>query len=255
MARIRTIKPEFCTSRDTGALSRDARLFFLQLLTEADDAGRMQWIPRRLCGVLYPHDEDVTSAMLIAWAQECAARGMLQLYSVEGSDYCAITNWHKHQKVDHASKSRIPEPRDSLASDSRESRESLAPDLGTGNREQGTGKPPREPRESLPELVKAEYNAALPNCQQAEVLGPVRERRIRQADKLARQVCEQQGWDYDPTQFWRAYFAECAGDPWRRGDVPNPKSPKWKQNLEVLVSEKQFTQIMDAAISAMKEPA
>jgi hypothetical protein len=163
VARIRSIKPEFCSSADTGALSRDARLFFLQLLTEADDEGRLLWIPRRLCGVLYPHDEDVSSALLIAWATQCAARGMVVVYEVDGADYLQVANWKKHQRISHATESRWPAPStpgarrllsreaDLFGKDSglvrknsgeapentRSAPEPFRPDLGTGNREQG----------------------------------------------------------------------------------------------------------------------
>lgn len=134
MARIRTIKPEFCTSADTGALSRDARLFFLQLLTEADDAGRLAWIPRRLTGVLYPFDEDVTGSMLTGWALECQARAMVLIYTVAGSQYLQIANWDKHQKISHPSASRIPaysgNPPEPPTKPSGVPPEPLRPDLG-----------------------------------------------------------------------------------------------------------------------------
>lgn len=133
MARIRTIKPEFCSSKDAGALSREARLFFLLLFTEVDDAGRVLWIPRRLCGVLYPHDDDVTADMLTQWCAECAARGMLIRYAVANVDYLQITNWLKHQKISHATDSRLPAPSavpEVLRTDSGAAPEALRPDLG-----------------------------------------------------------------------------------------------------------------------------
>jgi hypothetical protein len=153
VARIRTIKPEFCSSADVGAISRDARLFFLQVLTEADDEGRLLWIPRRLCGVLYPFDTDVTAEMLERWCLECVHRGMLVHYRLGDVQYLQIANWSKHQKISHAAKSKLPSYSDqgvtvldgkapeSLQKSSGESPESLRPDLGTGNREgeQGTG--------------------------------------------------------------------------------------------------------------------
>lgn len=150
MARIRTIKPEFCTSADVGALSRDARLFFLQLLTEADDAGRLLWLPRRLCGVLYPFDEDVGGGELEAWAAECQARGMVQLYTVDGVRHLAITNWDKHQRINRATPSKLPEPPEVKAQgmageNSCTTHGGLSEDVHRernreGNREQGTGK-------------------------------------------------------------------------------------------------------------------
>jgi hypothetical protein len=72
---------------------------------------------------------------------------------------------------------------------------------------------------------------------------------------LAKSICAAKGWDYDAGQFWDSYFQECADDPWLRGDVPNPKNPRWKQNLDVLLAEDRFAHIMDSAIALMREAA
>lgn len=277
MARIRTIKPEFCTSADSGALSRDARLFFLQLLTEADDEGRLAWIPRRLCGVLYPFDEDVSAAMLNGWATECCTRNMLQLYTADGATYAQVVNWTKHQKISHPTTSRLPAPPEAsgeIPEKFRSPPESLRPDLGTGNRE-GKGKEPEgsasddalpvdlltsniaphPAADRLAAIVLAAYHATLPNCARVEVLNPKRGKRIHLANKLARQVCQQQGWPFDPQGFWESYFGECLADPWLRGEVANPKNPRWRQNLHVLIEEDRFAEIMDRAIARLKSEA
>ncbi|MDQ3229149.1 MAG: hypothetical protein M3Q13_05365, partial [Pseudomonadota bacterium] len=73
--------------------------------------------------------------------------------------------------------------------------------------------------------------------------------------KLARQVCDGQGWPYVPDDFWQAYFAECANDPWLRGERPNPNNPRWVQNLDVLLAEDRFAEIMDKAVAAMRADA
>ena len=84
---------------------------------------------------------------------------------------------------------------------------------------------------------------------------PKREKRIREAEKLAKDVCRQQGWEYVAADFWPAYFEACAKDPWRAGKVPNPKNPAWKQNLDVLLRDEQFGQVMDEAITSLKAAA
>lgn len=98
----------------------------------------------------------------------------------------------------------------------------------------------------------AAYHRLLPKCQQHAVLGPKRKRLIAAAIKAAKQLCKEQGWDYDPAEFWDAYFAECASDPWLRGDKPNPNNPAWRQKLDTLLDETRFTAIMDKAIAAMR---
>jgi hypothetical protein len=148
VARIRTLKPEFCTSKDVAALSRDARLFFLQLLTEADDEGRLLWIPRRLCGVLYPHDDDVTSAVLEGWAGECSARNMVAIYDTPTHGrVLQVVNFLDHQAINRPSRSRLPESSvnahggltepsvNAPASLTEDSRGEQGTGKGTGNRE------------------------------------------------------------------------------------------------------------------------
>lgn len=298
MARIRSIKPEFCSSSDTGALSRDARLFFLQLLTEADDAGRLLWLPRRLSGVLYPHDgeesaQPVTERDLEQWASECAARGMLTLYRNGASTIAQVTNWAKHQRINRPTPSRIPAPSDAgstrlhggltessvsnhgnVCEDSREERNREgeqgkegeqgveSPDGDSSEAAAGSKKPKREKVTKLPSqderlcrAIIACYHEALPGCQRAETLTPKRKKRLLAAHKLARQVCEEQQWHVKPSEFWSAYFEQCAEDPWMRGEVPNPKNPRWKQNIDVLLAEDRFAGIVDAAITAMRREA
>jgi len=110
MARIRTIKPEFCESQDTAALSRDARLFFLQLLTQVDDDGRYVWSAKRVAGALYPFDDDVTPDMVEGWLAECEARNMAKKYSVGGQSYIILTNFDKHQRINRKTDSKLPPP-------------------------------------------------------------------------------------------------------------------------------------------------
>lgn len=107
MARIRTIKPDFCTSKDTAALSRDARLFFVQLWTECDDEGRLLWLPKRIAGALYPYDDDVTPAKVEGWAKECAKRGMVVIHETKAGTVLQVCNWQKHQKISHPLKSKL----------------------------------------------------------------------------------------------------------------------------------------------------
>lgn len=114
------------------------------------------------------------------------------------------------------------------------------------------GKVTRHPHDRVCQLVLEVYHAALPNCSRIEVLSPKRQRRILAANKLAATVCKQQGWNITARVFWESYFAECADDPWMRGDVPNPNNARWKQNLFVLIEEDRFAAVMDKAIEAMR---
>ncbi len=116
-------------------------------------------------------------------------------------------------------------------------------------------KTPVVPKGDDSAAVLSAYHSALPKCQQIAVLNPKRKRRIADAVKLARQICSGQGWPYVPDDFWQAYFAECRNDPWLRGEVANPNNPRWVQNLDVLLAEDRFAEIMDKAIAAMRADA
>lgn len=112
MARIRTLKPDFCNSPSTAMLSRDARLFFVQLLTDVDDEGRCPWSAKRLAGILYPSDEEVDGALVTKWVVECEQVGMVVRYEVDGYRVLAVSNFEKHQRVSHPTPSRLPPPPD-----------------------------------------------------------------------------------------------------------------------------------------------
>ena len=128
MPRIRTIKPDFCTSESVARLSRDSRLFFILLLTHVDDDGKSRNLPRKLGADLFPFDEDVSGEMVSKWIAELVAQDMVKTYRVDGADYLIVVNMKKHQKIDHPSKSYLPDPPPEDKSNSRDPRESRAND-------------------------------------------------------------------------------------------------------------------------------
>lgn len=108
MARIRSIKPEFPQSETIGALSRDARLLFIQLWTFVDDEGRARAASRMLASLLYPYDDDAPS-LIDGWLLELEGAGCVVRYVIEGTTYIQVLNWLKHQKIDRPTPSRIPQ--------------------------------------------------------------------------------------------------------------------------------------------------
>ncbi len=108
------------------------------------------------------------------------------------------------------------------------------------------------PTDETVETILAAYHEILPRCKRIAVLTDKRLKRVSEAEAMARKVCTQQGWDYDPAQFWAGYFEQCSLEPWLRGDTPNPKNPAWKQHLLCLIAEERFADIMDAAIAEIQ---
>jgi hypothetical protein len=153
VARIRTVKPEFFESDTLAKVSRDSRLTFIGLFTLADDLGRLRYLPKKLAGELFPLDDDVTYVEIEKWIDELEAIDCVRVYEVKGKTYIHLPEWEKHQRIDHPSVSRIPEP---LANLSRKSREDVAPgsrnlDLGSRNLDLGSARPEAAPQTPTPE--------------------------------------------------------------------------------------------------------
>ncbi len=110
MARIRTIKPGFWSSEKLGKLPLLARLTVVGLISQADDEGRGRGATRFLMGTIHPYAEDVTEAALAAAIVVIHAAGLAQFYEVSGCRYYALPGWSEHQRIDHPTKSIIPQP-------------------------------------------------------------------------------------------------------------------------------------------------
>lgn len=113
MARTRTLRPSFWKSFTLGSISREARLTFVGLWTEADDEGRAIDAPKALAGALFPHDEDVTGDDITRWLDELESVGAILRYEAKGGRYLHILGWDEHQKPPHATPSGLPAPPDS----------------------------------------------------------------------------------------------------------------------------------------------
>lgn len=96
-----------------GALSRDARLLFVGLVTMADDEGRFRALASGILGHCFPYDEDAANK-LKKWVGEIKESGMVSFYVVDGVPYGAFRHWTKHQRVNRPSESELPSPPDSL---------------------------------------------------------------------------------------------------------------------------------------------
>lgn len=110
MARIRTLKPEIWATPSVGTLTRDARLLFVGLITQADDEGRMLAVPRQVAGNCYPFDEDVTGEQITGWLAEIEVAGLIRTYESGGGRYLELSGWSRHQKISKPTPSRLPHP-------------------------------------------------------------------------------------------------------------------------------------------------
>lgn len=114
--RIRSIKPEMPHDEAVGECSREARLLFVNLMLQADDAGRLRLAPAAVIGNAYPYDADVTPPKLRKWLDELHDAGLILIYEHDGREYAWLRGWRANQKINRPTASKLPCPPDPAAS-------------------------------------------------------------------------------------------------------------------------------------------
>lgn len=106
MPRIRTVKPEFWSHPVMGKIDDMSRCVALALLNYADDKGYFYADPILVRNFCRPFDEDSTNVrrsletlQKVGWIQVCS--------SPQNGEIGKVVNFNAHQKIDHASLSRI----------------------------------------------------------------------------------------------------------------------------------------------------
>ena len=110
MARKRMISPEIWESSSFAELSDFAKIVFIGLISNADDAGKGEANAALLKSKLFPRDEKKRAADVKSALSEIARSTSTLFYSVEGHDYYALTTWKRWQKLDRPTPSKIPDP-------------------------------------------------------------------------------------------------------------------------------------------------
>lgn len=140
MARIRSIKPEFFTSKTLSTLPWRARLTFIGLWTYCDDGGRCQDDPTLIRAALFIRDDDVTDADVEFDLHELEVAGLIERYvgmfRNKERPLLQICGWSEHQRISNPTPSRIPPP---ISEGSTESLASPTEDLGSPTESPGTG--------------------------------------------------------------------------------------------------------------------
>lgn len=98
--KIRTVKPDFFTSGDATAVSRDARLLWIGLWVFADDAGRLKASVREVKNRVFPGDDDLTLERVESLIGELADAGRIVRYEADGERFLCTPNFKKHQRID-----------------------------------------------------------------------------------------------------------------------------------------------------------
>jgi hypothetical protein len=94
MARSRNIKPGFFGNEVLADVHPLGRLLFAGLWTIADREGRLEDRPKKIKVFILPYDECDVDALL----NDLMSRGFITRYTVAGTGYIQVNNWHKHQQ-------------------------------------------------------------------------------------------------------------------------------------------------------------
>lgn len=107
MARIRSIKPDLWTSEKLGSLSRDHRLLFIGLISNADDDGRLRGNPSYVKSIVFPYDP-ISIEIVDEQLDDLANKGLIRRYHVEGCAYLDLPGWREHQVINRPTPSALP---------------------------------------------------------------------------------------------------------------------------------------------------
>lgn len=108
-ARKRSIDPGIWGDEGFLELSDGARLFFLGLMSNADDEGRGAGSAKTLKAKIFPADEK-SIRTIEGYKTEVTKHTHTVFYEVGGVQYYALLKWTDYQKVDHPTPSSIPAP-------------------------------------------------------------------------------------------------------------------------------------------------
>lgn len=202
MARIRSIKPEIVQSQSLACVSREARLTFVLLITQADDEGRLGGRPRMLASLLFPGDEDVPE-LIDGWLAELEAVECIRRYRVGPADYIELPKWSAHQRIDHPSPSKLPRFVEGSRGTDEASRK-IAPDLDQGSGS-GSGSGPRtKDQDRDREQGSQEAPASPPHVSKSHPKGVSNGRAKESKTDMA---------DYEPCDADRTFAIEFGRDP------------------------------------------
>lgn len=109
MARIRTIKPGFYASESLAEVSIYAERTFGGLITLVDDSGRIKDNAAIIHGAIWALRPAHTAVDVESDLIQLEKAGLICRYTVNGKRYLHLVTFAEHQKISHATESKLPE--------------------------------------------------------------------------------------------------------------------------------------------------
>lgn len=113
MARKRMLDPEIWTDEKVLLLPLDAVAFYIGLITQADDQGRIKYSATSLRAKICPR-ENISQNVVGEWMYLLAEVGLVVPYEAENAVFAVLPGWDRYQKVGHPSASKYPDPPENL---------------------------------------------------------------------------------------------------------------------------------------------
>lgn len=110
MPRRRIIDPEFFPDPLIGHLRVEQRLFYIATWLFADDAGLFEANPPRLKLHAFPYDAEITEAHVSSYLDDLERSRRLLSYTSDERRYALIKTFHRHQRIDRPTTSKLPRP-------------------------------------------------------------------------------------------------------------------------------------------------
>lgn len=151
MARTRMLKPDLRTSEKVASWPVEVRYFWVLLWGYLDDYGKGRDNPLLVKADCFPLDPEFTPDLIDEWLWLLADSEVIVRYEVSGVRYLAAVNWSEHQKPQHPTASKCPDPSANaiLTRDSGNAHEGFTPGFSSvqlgirgGQRASGAARPP-----------------------------------------------------------------------------------------------------------------
>jgi hypothetical protein len=108
MARKRMIDPAFWEDEKLGQCKRDERLFFMGLISHADDEGYGRANAKYLKANIFPYDDDLKPKDIESMLTTLMSKKHVFVYVVEEQEFYCLPNFLKHQVINKPTESKLP---------------------------------------------------------------------------------------------------------------------------------------------------
>ena len=102
------IDPDFWSDEKLGRCTRDERLLFMGLISNADDEGYGRGSIKLLKSTIFPYDEDLKSSVVDKMLSNLVQENLVIIYKVDGQEFYFLPNFKKHQTINRPTSSKLP---------------------------------------------------------------------------------------------------------------------------------------------------